>query len=161
MSVVAAQISTNAFAVPPNTKVPVTEPPSLATLLVLVAFLCLAMTVGYVVNKFGPRLRVIVRSRLHWRRAILLPVWQGPSVPILDWQRPRRPTPSDLLPDHLIAGALRQLPEPLRERYAEERADHSTHVRGWRRLWWAFWLRAMASRTGREYRQGRLPRNGG
>ena len=76
--------------------------------------------------------------------------------------RPRRAGPrASRVVDRLLAAALLRLPAELRERYAEEWADHRSHKVGWRLLWWAFWLRATAARTAREYRHARLPRGGG
>ena len=49
----------------------------------------------------------------------------------------------------LILCAVRQLPQGLRDRYAEEWADQRTHLSGWRLVWWALCLRATATRIGR------------
>jgi hypothetical protein len=58
----------------------------------------------------------------------------------------------DRLTAHLLTGSLLQLSEELRDRYREEWADHRTHLRGWRLVWWALCVRATASRTGQEFR---------
>jgi hypothetical protein len=52
----------------------------------------------------------------------------------------------------LLDAALERLPEPSRLRWAEEWAEHRTHHRGGRLIWWALCLRATAARTGHESR---------
>lgn len=61
----------------------------------------------------------------------------------------------------LLRDALLQLPADVRERWAEEWADHGAHREGCRLVWWAMCLRATAARTGRAYRRARLPLGGG
>ncbi|WP_018505359.1 hypothetical protein [Parafrankia discariae] len=58
---------------------------------------------------------------------------------------------------HLLGQAASALPGPVRERFAEEWADHRSHYRGWRLLWWALCVRATATRTARELRAAQLP----
>ncbi|GAB1695139.1 hypothetical protein KRM28CT15_69420 [Krasilnikovia sp. M28-CT-15] len=61
----------------------------------------------------------------------------------------------------LLRSALRQLPVEIRERWREEWCEHRGHLHGWRLAWWALWLRATATQTGREYQRARLPQGGG
>ncbi|WP_157240790.1 hypothetical protein [Catenuloplanes japonicus] len=60
----------------------------------------------------------------------------------------------------LLRSALAQLPEPVRDRWSEEWADHCSCQEGWRLVWWALCLRATAARTGREIRRAHLPLSG-
>jgi hypothetical protein len=62
------------------------------------------------------------------------------------------------LVDHLLDRAVLLLPDDDRERWAEEWAEHRTHRSGLRLLWWAWCVRATASRTAGELRHARLPR---
>jgi hypothetical protein len=90
-----------------------------------------------------------------------------PAHPFARWRTPAgtteiRPEPQtapriDRLVDWLLDSAVRQLPDGLRDRWAEEWAEHRTQRRGWRLVWWALCLRAVASRTGKEYRRAQLP----
>jgi two-component system NarL family response regulator len=58
-----------------------------------------------------------------------------------------------------LAGALRRLPGQERARWAEEWSDHRSQQRGHlRMLWWAWCVRATASRTAGELGHARLPR---
>jgi hypothetical protein len=63
----------------------------------------------------------------------------------------------DRLVSYLLDSAVQQLPDGLWDRWAEEWAEHRTQRRGWRLVWWALCLRAVASRTGQEYRRAQLP----
>lgn len=80
----------------------------------------------------------------------------GPALAAGD-ERSRRLV--EALVDHLHLRAVALLPIGAdRERWAEEWAEHRTHLRGVRLVWWALCTRATASRTAAELRHARLPR---
>lgn len=57
---------------------------------------------------------------------------------------------ADWTVDHLLGQGVQALPAPFRERFAEEWADHRSHYRGWRLLWWALCVRVTTTRTRRK-----------
>ncbi len=65
--------------------------------------------------------------------------------------------PIDRAINHLLARGARVIPESFRERFVEEWADHRTHYRGWRLLWWALCVRVTATRTAGELRAAQVP----
>ncbi|MBV9313139.1 MAG: hypothetical protein JO100_05210 [Pseudonocardia sp.] len=68
-------------------------------------------------------------------------------------------TSVERLVDHLLDRAVGKLPEASRARFAEEWQDHRTHLSGWRLVWWALCVRALAMRTAAALGPSRLPRD--
>ena len=68
-------------------------------------------------------------------------------------------TSVERLVDYLLDRAVGKLPEVSRARFAEEWQDHRTHFSGWRLVWWALCVRALAMRTAAALGPSRLPRD--